>query len=31
LTLEEIMQQQVYQLARLLRREVDQYQAFVLR
>lgn len=31
LTLEEIMQQQVYQLARLLQREAERYQAFVLR
>lgn len=31
LTLEEIMQQQVYQLARLLQREVNQYRAFVIR
>jgi CRISPR-associated protein Cas1 len=31
LTLEEIMQQQVYQLARLLKGEAEQYQAFVLR
>lgn len=31
LTLEEIMQQQVYHLARLLSREEDQYRAFVVR
>lgn len=31
LMLEEIMQQQVYQLARILRREAPAYQAFVLR
>jgi len=29
--LEEIMQQQVYQFARVLRGEVPAYQAFVLR
>jgi len=31
LMLEEIMQQQVYQLARLLKGEAEQYQAFVIR
>jgi len=31
LTLEEIMQQQVYQLARLPGREIQEYQAFVVR
>jgi CRISPR-associated protein Cas1 len=31
LTLEEIMQQQVYQVARVLKREQERYQAFVIR